>query len=114
MGNQRLDHLLSKENPAEAARPTLRDMDIRPLPEGGGRPRKGRYRTKADASCSRLALPLPRPKRGKPSRALPEAEAAGGIAQLAERQLCKLEVAGSNPAASTTPGRVAQLVRARP
>ena len=25
----------------------------------------------------------------------------GGIAQLAERQLCKLNVAGSNPAAST-------------
>ena len=47
----------------------------------------------------------------------------GGIAQLAERQLCKLDVAGSNPAASTTTGaggrfrksgRVAQLVRARP
>ena len=39
----------------------------------------------------------------------------GGIAQLVERQLCKLEVAGSNPAASTNAtGRVAQLVRARP
>ena len=25
----------------------------------------------------------------------------GGIAQLVERQLCKLDVAGSNPAAST-------------
>ena len=47
----------------------------------------------------------------------------GGIAQLVERQLCKLDAAGSNPAASTTErrggrmrrrGRVAQLVRARP
>ena len=46
------------------------------------------------------------------------------MAQLAERQLCKLDVAGSNPAASTIAwegaageaqrGRVAQLVRARP
>ena len=26
----------------------------------------------------------------------------GGIAQLVERQLCKLDAAGSNPAASTT------------
>ena len=41
---------------------------------------------------------------------------AGGIAQLVERQLCKLEVTGSNPVASTivATGRVAQLVRARP
>ena len=39
----------------------------------------------------------------------------GGIAQLVERQLCKLEVTGSNPVASTNAtGRVAQLVRARP
>ena len=40
----------------------------------------------------------------------------GGIAQLVERQLCKLEVTGSNPVASTivATGRVAQLVRARP
>gem|GEM_PF-3973677 len=28
---------------------------------------------------------------------------SGGIAQLAERQLCKLDVAGSTPAASTNP-----------
>jgi hypothetical protein len=40
---------------------------------------------------------------------------SGGIAQLVERQLCKLEVTGSNPVASTNAtGRVAQLVRARP
>ena len=64
---------------------------------------------------------------------------SGGIAQLAEHELCKLGVAGSNPAASTirlamrgswrailaiglalseslrtSEGRVAQLVRARP
>ncbi len=39
----------------------------------------------------------------------------GGIAQLVERQLCKLEVTGSSPVASTNAtGRVAQLVRARP
>ena len=38
----------------------------------------------------------------------------GGIAQLAERRLCKPEVAGPIPVASTNPGRVAQLVRARP
>jgi hypothetical protein len=48
----------------------------------------------------------------------------GGIAQLGEHELCKLGVAGSNPAASTSHfgticnpksiGRVAQLVRARP
>ena len=42
-------------------------------------------------------------------------EKPGGIAQLVERQLCKLEVTGSNPVASTNAtGRVAQLVRARP
>ena len=41
--------------------------------------------------------------------------AGGGIAQLVERLLCKQQVAGSTPAASTTPaGLVAQLVRARP
>lgn len=40
---------------------------------------------------------------------------SGGIAQLVERQLCKLEVTGSSPVASTNAtGRVAQLVRARP
>lgn len=33
----------------------------------------------------------------------------GGIAQLVERQLCKLDVRGSNPLASTL-GLVAQLV----
>ena len=39
----------------------------------------------------------------------------GGIAQLVERQLCKLDVTGSSPVASTNAtGRVAQLVRARP
>jgi hypothetical protein len=44
----------------------------------------------------------------------------GGIAQLVERQLCKLDVRGSNPLASTNfplssrPGSVAQLVRAPP
>ena len=52
----------------------------------------------------------------------------GGIAQLAEHELCKLGVRGSNPLASTITeglalrsaeerrkeGRVAQLVRARP
>ena len=39
----------------------------------------------------------------------------GGIAQLVERQLCKLDVWGSNPHASTNHqlGPVAQLVRAR-
>ena len=37
------------------------------------------------------------------------------MAQLVERLLCKQDVAGSNPAASTNaPGLVAQLVRARP
>ena len=46
----------------------------------------------------------------------------GGIAQLAEHELCKLGVTGSNPVASTKAGgsltadfgRVAQLVRAHP
>ena len=40
----------------------------------------------------------------------------GGIAQLVERQLCKLDVRGSNPLASTNTqfGSVAQLVRAPP
>ena len=62
-------------------------------------------------------------------------DALGGIAQLAEHELCKLGVTGSNPVASTSLrdesrrgrssatawpatlkacGRVAQLVRARP
>ena len=61
----------------------------------------------ASSHCGRawMASPL--------NRAVPAD--SGGIAQLAERQLCKLEVAGSNPAASTNAtGRVAQLVRARP
>ena len=38
-------------------------------------------------------------------------QSAGGIAQLVERQLCKLNVRGSNPLASKN-GPVAQLVRA--
>ena len=33
----------------------------------------------------------------------------GGIAQLVERQLCKLDVAGSNPAASTRNGEGRRL-----
>ena len=42
-------------------------------------------------------------------------QSTGGIAQLVERQLCKLDVTGSSPVASTNAtGRVAQLVRARP
>ena len=44
-----------------------------------------------------------------------QGQSRGGIAQLVERQLCKLDVTGSNPVASTNAtGRVAQLVRARP
>ena len=51
---------------------------------------------------------------------LPESHfpSKGGIAQLVERQLCKLDVRGSNPLASTCRfpgfpnGPVAQLVRA--
>ena len=49
----------------------------------------------------------------------PNTSHIGGIAQLVERQLCKLDVWGSNPHASTkswlhpyTKGPVAQLVRA--
>jgi hypothetical protein len=38
--------------------------------------------------------------RGRATGAKP-ARRNGGIAQLAERQLCKLDVAGSNPATST-------------
>ena len=49
------------------------------------------------------------------ARSVPGTKNHGGIAQLVERQLCKLEVTGSNPVASTNAtGRVAQLVRARP
>ena len=38
----------------------------------------------------------------------------GGIAQLVERQLCKLDVRGSSPLASTDQLRVDQLSVARP
>ena len=43
----------------------------------------------------------------------PASRANGGIAQLVERRLCKPNVAGPSPTASTNlHGRVAQLVRA--
>lgn len=57
-------------------------------------------------------LPIRVPPPFRQGRARPP---AGGMAQLVERLLCKQDVAGSNPAASTnSPGLVAQLVRARP
>ncbi len=50
-----------------------------------------------------------------------EPSVAGAVAQLGERELCKLEVRGSSPLSSTrlmrptgTLGRIAQLVRAHP
>ncbi len=41
-------------------------------------------------------------RREAPGHASRETSRAGGIAQLVERQLCKLDAAGSSPAASTT------------
>ena len=45
-------------------------------------------------------------RREAPGHASRETPRAGGIAQLVERQLCKLDAAGSSPAASTTTGFV--------
>ncbi len=42
-------------------------------------------------------------RREAPGHASRETPRAGGIAQLVERQLCKLDAAGSSPAASTIP-----------
>lgn len=89
------------------------------------------------ADCSRR-MTIRESNRIDPAMEMPRSRAGnGGIAQLAEHKLCKLGVAGSNPAASTSgcegarqnresarpvprraavggAGRVAQLVRARP
>ena len=52
-------------------------------------------RASGDGRRASVETPAPGPRRLTPGK-------AGGIAQLAERQLCKLDVAGSNPAASTS------------
>ena len=67
------------------------------------------------------------PSKGETDKGIAARTKDGGIAQLVERRLCKPNVAGSSPTASTSsstknpqvggvarPGRVAQLVRARP
>ena len=78
------------------------------------------------AAGRRLPCPFPL-KRGETDKGIAARTKDGGIAQLVERRLCKPNVAGSSPTASTSsstknpqvggvarPGRVAQLVRARP
>ncbi len=98
MGNQRLDHLLSKETgPAGRRRPKVE----RPFSKRAS----GRKRSR------RMILPHPpraaeAARREAPGHASRETPRAGGIAQLVERQLCKLDAAGSSPAASTTTGFV--------
>ena len=77
-----MDHLLSKEQPRRKASAKVKD----------------RNRLKSSPHPLRTAP-------GRSPRALERASRetarTGGIAQLVERQLCKLDAAGSNPAAST-------------
>ena len=75
-------------------------------------------------AASRVRFPH---NKGETDKGIAARTKDGGIAQLVERRLCKPNVAGSSPTASTSsstknlqvggvarPGRVAQLVRARP
>ena len=71
-----MDHLLSKEQPRRKARAKVKSRD--------------RHETVMFRIPS---VPVRDAKRG--------AAQLGGIAQLVERQLCKLDVAGSSPTAST-------------
>ena len=132
MGNQRLDHLLSKENLSNAGSslPILRSIRTIVRPQGQAiPPGSHREETKQKNDATQVAMLtaplLLRKQEHECSRMLgvtrelglmgSRDENHGGIAQLVERQLCKLEVTGSNPVASTNAtGRVAQLVRARP
>ena len=76
MGNQRLDHLLSEEQG-----PSGPEVEAPRAPP----------------------LPLLRVFRLPSDEAGPRGPPTGGMAQLVERLLCKQDVAGSNPAASTNP-----------
>ena len=93
-----MDHLLSKEQPRRNAAA----MVERPSGRGGAETRRH-----PDGSEQAEDSPAPppgrktRPDRKAPEHASRETSRAGGIAQLVERQLCKLDAAGSNPAAST-------------
>ena len=89
--------------------------------------KKPNFRAQTEIAAGRR-LPCPFPlKRGETDKGIAARTKDGGIAQLVERRLCKPNVAGSSPTASTSfstknlqvggvarPGRVAQLVRARP
>ena len=82
----------------------------------------------ANRNCCRASPPVSvSPQKGETDKGIAARTKDGGIAQLVERRLCKPNVAGSSPTASTSsstknpqvggvarPGRVAQLVRARP
>ena len=91
-----MDHLLSKEQPH------------RKVPAMVKRPSWA-----AETATSRTSILLeqvevfripsgPRERSDQRLSARRDRRPPGGIAQLVERQLCKLDAAGSNPAASTT------------
>ena len=90
-----MDHLLSKEQPGSDAAAMVK----RPS-------RAGRAATPSTSILLTQVECLPHPFRTVKAvqQALERASretSPGGIAQLVERQLCKLDVAGSTPAAST-------------
>ena len=87
-----MDHLLSKEQPRASGA-----MVEGPPARASGIPLPFPFRTAV--FNRRPIIALERVETDVPS---------GGIAQLAERQLCKLDVAGSNPAASTSRLRLRQ------
>ena len=95
MGNQRLDHLLSKEQPHRK----VPAMVKRPSwAVGAATPHT------SILQAQEYVFRIPSGPRMRSKKALERASretSPGGIAQLVERQLCKLDVAGSTPAAST-------------
>ena len=98
MGNQRLDHLLSKEKPLVGEVETSRrhsssEKCSAPLPETRGLSLSWLERVpdKDEVTSSTLVRPTTFRAFGH-----------GGMAQLVERLLCKQDVAGSNPATSTS------------
>ena len=97
-----MDHLLSEETaPPEGAGEGGTPLGARGI-------RKGAATGSQEHRPLQIFLHIPSGPRKRPKRGAraPEAEEwtspAGGIAQLVERQLCKLDAAGSSPAASTT------------
>ena len=94
-----MDHLLSKEQPRSNAAAMVK----RPSwPVGAATPHTSILRVQE------YVFRIPSGPLRRSTKALERASretSPGGIAQLVERQLCKLDAAGSNPAASTTERR---------